>query len=211
VTRPVGLLVAGFNFSGAAEDEFNDWYDTEHIPERLRIKGFVNAERWLGADDPRVSVATYDLDSLEVLQSSEYRAIAGANLSPWSKRVIGKCRRICRFEAERILPGAQAAPSDAGGMLLFAMNVSPDAEKDFNDWYDTEHVPRLSKVPGCLAARRFRVTSGIQRYVALYHLAGPEVVASKAWEEAAITPWTVKLRPFTSDRLRLVLRRYVRS
>lgn len=208
--KPMGLLVAGFNFSGVAEDEFNDWYDTEHIPERKRIPGFVNAERWLGAQDPRISIATYDLDTLDVLQSAAYRAIAGANLSPWSKRVTGKCQRICRFEAEQILPGRQAAAAAAGGMLLFAMNVKPEAESDFNDWYNTEHVPRLAQVPGVLVARRFRTRGGTHRYIAAYHLSGPEVCASKAWEEAAVTPWTLRIRPATSDRLRLVLRRYVR-
>jgi hypothetical protein len=209
--RAMGLLVAGFNFSGVAEDEFNDWYDTEHIPERKRIPGFVNAERWLGAQDPKLSIATYDLDSPDVLQSPAYRLIAGANLSPWSKRVTGKCQRICRFEAEQILPGRQAAVEDAGGMLLFAMNVKPEAEADFNDWYNTEHIPRLALVPGVLAARRFRASGGTHRYIATYHLTGPEVCASKPWEEAAVTPWTLKIRPSTSDRLRLVLRSYVRA
>lgn len=205
----MGLLVAGFDFSPVAEDEFNDWYDKEHIPERRRIAGFINAERWIGADDPRLSIATYDLAALDVLQSAAYRAIAGANLSPWSKRVTGKCRRICRFEAVQTLPGNAAAPAEgAGGMLLFAMNVKPEAEADFNAWYDTEHVPRLANVPGVLLARRFRATGGTHRYIALYHLTGPEVCASRAWEEAAVTPWTLSIRPSTSDRLRLVLRRY---
>ncbi|MBI3067515.1 MAG: hypothetical protein HY323_16065 [Betaproteobacteria bacterium] len=211
MAKPMGLLVAGFNYAAVAEDEFNDWYDTEHVPERERIAGFVSAERWLGAEDPKVSVATYDLASLDVLASPPYRAIAGANLSPWSKRITGKCRRICRFEAEQILPGDRAAPGGAGGMLLFAMNVAPEADQEFNEWYNTEHVPRLTAVPGCLAARRFRCASGTHKYVALYHLAGPEVASSKAWEEAAITPWTLKIRPHTRDRLRLVLRRYTRK
>ena len=39
----LGLLGGGFDYSAVALDEFNDWYDTEHIPERLRIKGFINA------------------------------------------------------------------------------------------------------------------------------------------------------------------------
>lgn len=211
MARPMGLLVAGFNYAAVAEDEFNDWYDTEHVPERERIAGFVSAERWLGAEDPKVSVATYDLASLDVLASPPYRAIAGANLSPWSKRITGKCRRICRFEAEQILPGDRAAPGGAGGMLLFAMNVAPEADQEFNEWYNTEHVPRLTAVTGCLAARRFRCAGGTHKYVALYHLAGPEVASSKAWEEAAITPWTLKIRPHTRDRLRLVLRRYTRK
>ena len=150
----MGLLVAGFNFSPVAEDEFNDWYDTEHIPERERVKGFVNCERWIGAEDPKISIATYDLESLAVLQTPAYRAIAGANLSPWSKRVTGKCRRICRFEAEQTLPGNQAAPaSGATAMLFFAMNPVPEAEADFNAWYNEEHVPALAAVPGCLTAK----------------------------------------------------------
>src|SRR5262245_54754591 len=125
---PMGLLVAGFNFSTVAEDEFNDWYDTEHIPERKRVKGFVNCKRWIGADDPKVSSASCDVGSLAVLHSPSYRAMAGSNLSPGSKRVTGKCGRICRFEAEQTLPGNQAAPvSGANGMLFFAMNPVPEA------------------------------------------------------------------------------------
>jgi hypothetical protein len=211
----MGLLVAGFHTAAILEDEFNDWYDTEHIPERARIAGFVNCERWLGADDPKVSIATYDLASLAVLQSPAYRAISGANLSPWSRRVTGKCRRICRFEAEQILPGDLAAPAaGAGGLLLFAADVAPEAEADFNAWYDREHVPALAAVPGCLAARRFRITSAVsegrQRYLALYHLATPEVPLSAAWKQAVETPWTARVRPHMRGVLRLALRRYAR-
>lgn len=207
----MGLLVAGFNYAAVNAGEFNDWYDTEHVPERSSVPGFINAERWVGADDPKVSVATYDLQSLDVLRSPPYRAIAYENLSPWSKRMVGRCQRICRFEAEQTVPGGLAAPVEATGLLLSAMNVDPAVEADFNAWYETEHLPQISQVSGCLAARRFRVTSGAQRYLALYHLTGPEVVASKAWEAVAATPWTLRLRPHICDRLRLVLRRYRRD
>jgi len=40
---PYGLLVAGFDYSNAGADEFNAWYDTEHVPERERVAGFINA------------------------------------------------------------------------------------------------------------------------------------------------------------------------
>ena len=215
MAQPMGLLVAGFDYSTANGEEFNAWYDTEHIPERERVPGFVNCERWIGAQDPNISIATYDLQSLDVLKSAAYREIAGENLSPWSKRVTAKCKRICRFEAEQMPPGNRAAPQDAGGMLLFAMNVVPEAEADFNAWYDEEHIPRLSGVPGCLSARRFKivnaVSEGSHRYLAIYHLASADVCASKPWEEAAVTPWTLKIRPHTRDRLRIPLRRYTRA
>jgi hypothetical protein len=215
MAQPMGLLVAGFDYATVNEEEFNDWYDTEHVPERKRTPGFVNCERWIGAQDPNISIATYDLQSLDVLKSAAYRAIGGENLSPWSKRMTAKCQRICRFEAEQMAPGNHAAPEGAGGMLMFAMNVVPEAEADFNAWYDEEHVPRLSRVPGCLSARRFKIVNaasdGNHRYLAIYHLESPDVCASKPWEEAAVTPWTLKLRPQTRDRLRIPLRRYTRK
>ena len=206
--KRMGLLVAGFNYAAVDADEFNAWYDTEHIPERRRVPGFIAAERWIGAEDPKVSIATYELQSPAVLQSPEYLAIAHDNLSPWSRRMVGRCQRICRFEAEQISPGNELGPKNAGGMLLGAMNVAASAEAEFNAWYDTEHIPRLSQVPGCLAARRFRTSSGRQRYVALYHLSDPSVAASDAWKAAVETPWTLKLRTHIADVLRLVLRRY---
>jgi len=212
----MGILVVGFDFSSVSGDEFNDWYDTEHIPERRRVTGFGRCERWIGVQEQAVSIATYDLASLAVLQSPEYRAIAGENLSPWSKRMVGRCRRVCRFEAEQTLPGREAAPtSGANGLLLVAMNVAPEAEADFNAWYDEEHLPALARVAGCLCARRFRVeraiSDGEQRYLALYHLASPDVPGSAGWKKAVETPWTERVRAQTRDHLRLVLRRYERK
>src|SRR5262249_39743857 len=109
-----GTLIAAMNVGRAAEDEFHDWYDTEHLPERQRIPGFLVCERWIGAVDGKISVATYDLEHVGVLKSPAYLAIAGENLSPWSKRVTGRVERLMRFEGDQILPGDQLPPRDAG-------------------------------------------------------------------------------------------------
>ena len=206
-----GILIAAMNIANAAEDEFHDWYDTEHLPERQRVPGFLLCQRWIGAQDPKISVATYDLDTSGVLQSPAYRAITGDNLSPWSKRVTSRVERLMRFEGDQVLPGDALPPTDAGGLLLNAINVEPAAEAEFNEWYNTEHIPSLAAVPGALSARRFRATSANRRYVALYHLASPEVQATPAWTRAADTEWTRKLRPHFRDHLRLVCKAYVRA
>jgi hypothetical protein len=206
-----GILIAAMNIGAAAVDEFHDWYDTEHLPERQRVSGFLLCQRWIGTQDPKVSVATYDLDAAAVLQSPGYAAIGGANLSPWSKRVTSRVERLMRFEGDQILPGDKLPPADAGGFLLNAMNVEPAAEAEFSEWYNTEHIPQLAAVPGVLCARRFRATSANRRYVALYHLTSPEVQATPAWKSAADTEWTRKLRPHFRDHLRLVCKKYVRG
>ena len=207
-----GALIAAMDFSNVDAGEFNDWYDTEHILERQRVPGFLSAQRWIGAENPRQSVATYDLGSLEVLRSPGYRAIGGENLSPWSKRVTAKVERLLRYEGEQILPGDAAAPANAGGLLLVGMTPAPDVEDAFNAWYDREHVPALAGVPGVLCARRFRASGGATKYVALYHLEAPGVVDSAAWKQAsASTPMPQRVRDTISGRVRLVCRNYVRA
>lgn len=210
-----GLLIAAFDFSGVAADEFHDWYDLEHIPERQRVPGFGACERWIGDEQPTYAVATYDLDTVGVLDSAPYKAIAYDNLSVWSKRVTAKCKRLVRFEGTQLRPGGAAAPEGAQALLLNAMNVTPEAEGDFNAWYDEEHLPALAKVPGTLAARRYRARDGAvgvtQRYVAIYHLASPDVTRGDAWRKAVDTPWTARVRPHFRDHIRILTRRYVRT
>jgi len=207
-----GLLLAAFDFTRAHEDEFHDWYDLEHVPERERVPGFLSCERWIGAQNAKYAVATYELESVGVLKSAPYKAIAYDNLSIWSKRVTAMCHRLVRFEGEQILPGDEVPAKGAGGLLVNLMNVAPEHEADFNRWYNEEHIPALAAVPGTLAARRFRSTDGqSQRYLALYHLASPEVPDTQAWKQAANSPWTERLRPQFRDHLRIVSRRYVRA
>ena len=206
-----GILIAAMNFSDVADDEFHDWYDTEHIPERLAVPGFINAERWIGATNARDSLALYDLDSASVLHSPPYMAVGGANGSPWTKRVTGRTRSIIRLEGEQILPGDALAPvGQAAALLFISMNVVPEHENEFNEWYNIEHLPALGGVPGVLAARRYRGTGATQRYCAMYHFANPDVPNSAAWKTAANTPWTERMRPHFRDYLRLDCRRYQR-
>lgn len=210
---PKGILIAAFDFSTAHADEFHDWYDHEHLPERQRIPGFGACERWIGADDPALAVATYDLETVGVMQSEPYKVIAYENLSPWSKRVTAMCKRLLRFEGTQTLPGNAAAPSSgAGGFLLNAMNVTPEGEADFNKWYDEEHIPALAGVAGTLAARRYKTSdSGSHRYVAVYHLVSPDVTRTAAWAKAVDTPWSARVRPHFRDRIRILCRRYDRA
>jgi hypothetical protein len=207
-----GLLIAAMDFTPVAEDEFHDWYDTEHIPERLAVPGFINAERWIGISNPKVSVALYDLDNVGVLHSEPYKKVGGANGSPWTKRVTGKVKHLMRMEGEQLKPGDKLAPvGEAAAILLISMNVAPEVEDEFNAWYNEEHLDALAGVPGVLSARRYRGAGSVQRYAAVYHFVREGVTDSAAWKAAANTPWTEKMRPHFRDYLRADCRRYVRK
>ena len=97
-----------------------------------------------------------------------------------------------------------------GGFDFSAAN-----EAEFNAWYDTEHIPRLSALSGVLMARRFKAAgeatagSADRKYVATYRLTSPDVCESADWKDAALTPWTRRMLPHLKDSLRLRLKRYV--
>jgi hypothetical protein len=206
-----GQMIVALDFSGIAEDEFHDWFDTEHMPERERVVGFLSCQRWIGVQNPKEAVHLFDLDNLAVLESPAYRAISGNNVSIWSKRIRAKCRRLIRFEGMQILPGDALAPEGAGGLLVVGMTPPVAAETQFNAWYDIEHMPALARVPGVLCARRFRAAGSGPKYIALYHLSAPGVIDGAQWKEASeSTPMPAHIRPQITDCLRFVCRPYGR-
>ena len=86
------------------EEEFNAWYDSEHVPERLAVPGVLTAIRFssTSATTPKY-LAMYDLESEAVLESDAYRRVAGDNSSPWTKRVTGKTK-VYRSVGNQIYP-----------------------------------------------------------------------------------------------------------
>ena len=119
-----GLLLTITEPPPEMEEEFNAWYDDEHLAERLAIKGFRSARRWVADVAPGEGkyLATYELDSPGVLQSPEYLARFN-HQSPWSRRCLGKAVVFRRWACEQTSPGA-ADPHPAAKFLLCAIAES---------------------------------------------------------------------------------------
>ena len=113
---------------------------------------------------------------------------------------------ILSWELQQILPGDAVSPADAGGVILVSMDVDPDREDEFNDWYNTEHMPHFRRVPGVIAARLFRARRGSPTYVALYHVADTDVYATPGWMAANQTPWILRMRRYQRNRTYFMFR-----
>ena len=114
-------------------------------------------------------------------------------------------------------------PINSSYLFIASMNVDPDHEAEFNEVYDTEHVPNLSEVPGVLSVTRFTSSDLTMliggelrtvpaenelKYVAIYELESPDVLVSDAWGEAVERGrWPLQVRPFTRDRHHQLLQR----
>src|ERR1700729_1344796 len=98
------ILIVTTNPPTDMEEEFNVWYDREHVPERLATPGFERAQRYFLTHGERRYVALYDVRALDVFDSPAYLATSGDNNTPWTKRIISRCHFI-RAPAVQVYPG----------------------------------------------------------------------------------------------------------
>ncbi len=83
-------LAVGLVPEPAYEEEYNAWYDDEHIPFLLKVPGVLRARRFRAVEGEPRYLALYDLASPEVRHSE---AFARAIDTPWSARMRRHCER----------------------------------------------------------------------------------------------------------------------
>ncbi len=124
-----GLLLATMEPPPAIEEEFQDWYDTEHFPERRDCEGFLTAGRYICLDGWPKYLALYDLADTTVLQGEAYAAIAVRRYSPWTHRIMAKVWGQYRADARQVYPG-QAKMGDNGPaarVVLWRFRAAPES------------------------------------------------------------------------------------
>lgn len=107
------LFAVGHDVPPNREEEFNAWYNTEHIPAMIdRVPGFLTARRLklietplslkvgIRSPSPRY-ITLYDLENEDVLQSQIF--LKETN-SPWSSWVRSWYTRRFRILARRVYP-----------------------------------------------------------------------------------------------------------
>ena len=112
-----GFLLVTMHAPPAFEEEFNAWYDSEHLPERLRVPGFESARRFVCLSGHPRYLAMYDLARPEVLDSPEYLKVAFENSSPWTLRVLQRVR-VYRAAGRQIYPGTAVTGASSRVQLL---------------------------------------------------------------------------------------------
>ncbi len=61
--RTRALLVVNLDVSEGWEDRVDEWYERDHIPEKLGIEGFLAAHRYRSVDRPRRFLTIYELSN----------------------------------------------------------------------------------------------------------------------------------------------------
>jgi hypothetical protein len=97
-----GLLLVMIDIDPEHEEEFNRWYNEEHLPERLSCPGFLSGRRFVALEGGPKYLALYDLENPEILESEPYQKIIGP--SEWTKRISKQFVRSVRNVYLEITP-----------------------------------------------------------------------------------------------------------
>ena len=205
---PEGLLYVEVDCPPELESEFHLWYNTEHIPERMRIPGFVTGRRYSALEGAPRWLAAYELEHPEVLESREYLDWLGPRQTAWTKRMVSSTR-VDRSVFRLVQRAGSAMQSKQGkqatGLLTVRYEASPAGEEMINVWHDGVFCQELLQSPGVQRACRYASAEGKGQLV-LYELEQPWVVQHPNFRRLWTTGWDERRKSLVAYRRTLYIR-----
>jgi hypothetical protein len=157
------------------------------------VPGVRGAYRYRALDDAKPPwLALYEMDSPDVIDSPEYKALS-ADASDRDRSIAAGLATLDRRVYEQISEDGSPIGRPAPVILAAAMSVPEESEDDLAAWYTQEHIPMLLEVPGWRRIRRFRLVRSVDApgpdFLSVHELAGPEVLEDPRYRAAVSTPW----------------------
>ena len=90
-----------------------------------------------------------------------------------------------------------ATKKKGAGLMMVWADVPADKEKEFNRWYNEEHLAERLRIPGFLSGARYEAVKGGPRHLAVYELENVAVLESDAYMKVRNNPteWTKRCSP----------------
>jgi hypothetical protein len=187
--------------------ELNRIYDTEHVPMLSKVPGVHRVSRYRleQSNDSRMQkyLAIYEIDAPSIVDSKEWNTASA--WGDWAEKIRPHTTSRHHTFFKEILKAGQGRDAAAPYIYVVQMDIPASQEAEFNRVYDAEHVPMLTKSPGCHGGTRYVLEksndSRMQKYCVIYEIDSPAVTETKEWQDAgAWGDWATKIRPHTTSR-----------
>ncbi|MFO1082205.1 MAG: DUF4286 family protein [Reyranellaceae bacterium] len=143
-----GMLVVLVDVRAADERELNEWYNREHIDERVDLPGFHRARRYVAVRGAPKYLATYECDTVDDLATPEYLHLL-ANQTPWSQAVMA---RFTRFQRLTLRVQVDRAHGSGGALAIVRFVPDPRQRRSLLAWLGDTALPKLAARPGMIGA-----------------------------------------------------------
>ena len=143
-----GMLVVFTDVKARDERDFNEWYNREHIDERINMQGFRRARRYISVGGMPRYLATYECRKVGDLATPAYLAVL-ANQTPWTQAVMARFTHFTRMTLRMQLDLAHGV----GGSLT-TVRFAPDVARKHSliAWLRDTALPQAIKQPGMVGA-----------------------------------------------------------
>jgi hypothetical protein len=177
-----GLFTPILHCNPGYHEQFNHWYDTDHIPENRALPGIFHAQRYYAPRRYREARDPLATDMVRH-QGGEYLTlyyVDGDLTSTYqafrdlAQRLRGEGRmfqemqgvlssgqpftfeRVWVHKGVRLVPDAIPTAPHYGVYMILGEITDPAREKEFLQWEDETHIPSLLEGPEILAVFLFR-------------------------------------------------------
>lgn len=138
-----------------------------------------------------------DLPAPQALETRQLKAVEDAFQRCFPAMSAVRASRLSRvFD----IPGAS---SDERPVFHYTVETDPETGwmEEIVRWYDTEHMPGLASVTGCVRAMRFINHDHGPVSCACYDLVSEDTLGSEPWLAVRYTDWSSRVRPhFTNTK-----------
>lgn len=160
-----GILIVWTDIPAEIEKDFNDWYDREHLPDRVgRMPGFLRGRRYVavaGAAGAPKYLTYYDLQSTDAMLSDAHAALRRERpprdqlfVPRFRNTLKGICDVVCR---------AGEVDGDARYLVLLPVVAGVGREEAFAGGVRDQLLPVLKAVSGVASAVYARRNAAVTR------------------------------------------------
>jgi hypothetical protein len=141
---PCTLFVMN-DINPAVDSEFNEWYQTEHVRQRMQIPGFLAARRYRALGASQAYMALYSCTEAAVLEQAQYKDIL-VEPTPLTKKMMPHFRNMVRSVCDETW---SAGTGLGGEALVMRCAPKPGQEQLARDFIAQTLYPQLVRA-NCL-------------------------------------------------------------
>lgn len=186
-----GVVAIWHDLLPEARDEFYEWHNREHMPERAGIPGFLRGRRYIALDAGPTYFNLYEADTVQVLGGQDYLSRLNSPTA-WTQQSVQSYRNVARSICEVTYT---SGVGQGAYLLTVRFDVFEGQHKSVSDALRQRVLPPLVDTQGI---------TGVHLCVADEAVSKVETAEKKARSEGTQIPaWIVMIEGCAPDYVRV--------
>lgn len=144
-----GIMAFWTDIAPRAENDFNEWYNRQHLLERVDVPGFRNGARYQSVGGKPKYFTFYEADEVGTFQSRAYKRRLNSP-TDWTRKVMPKMRDVTRTVCR-----LRHRESRGRGAFATTIRLSPadGRRRELETWLAKTALPAVAKERGIVGGQ----------------------------------------------------------